>query len=58
MARKPARLLIAAAAFALLATGGLSGCATVENPFFSVSSDSPVPFFGGSIRLPNKLPGR
>ena len=32
-----------------------SGCA-IENPFFSMSSDSPVPFFGGSISLPPKLP--
>ena len=44
---------------ALLAAGVLTpGCAAIENPFFTMSSDSPNPFFGGSIKLPNKLPGR
>ena len=35
-----------------------SGCAAIQNPFMVMSSDSPTPFFGGSISLPNKLPGR
>ena len=44
--------------FALSLVLVTSGCATVENPFMVMSSDSPMPFFGGSISLPNKLPGR
>ena len=27
----------------------LAGCQTVKNPFFTMSSDSPVPYFGGDV---------
>ena len=43
------------AAFAIAAASSLGGCAAVKNPFFAMSSDSPMPYFGGEITLPSKL---
>lgn len=54
------RLIATASAIALAcaASASLSGCQSVRNPFFAMSSDSPVPFFGAELTLPPKLSTR
>ena len=49
------RVRLLAATLLACSVASLSGCGVVRNPFLVMSSDSPMPFFGGEIAFPPKF---